>query len=172
MELRSTLGIPEHIIQWHTLYIKLQHVLIASESCCIRAYLERRRGWSAVDRSDRIVAPRTYSRETMAFLNFLLAEALAAGLERAAAQDQREQQLPPPPNFFVLPRDPRAWRKFHEACKKENMVIAIEITDNSKAYCKRVQSLFMSEARKFESIPFVRVEIESGLIYKEVCARI
>ena len=110
-------------------------------------------------------------RNTMAFLNFLLAEALAAGLERAEAQEREQQQLPPPPNFFVLPRDPRAWRKLHEACRKENMVIAIEITDNSKTHCKRVQPLFMNEARKFESVPFVRVEIEFGLTYKEVSTR-
>ena len=101
----------------------------------------------------------------MAFLNFLLAEALAAGLERAAAE---EEQQPPPSNFFVLPCDPQAWRKFHEACHKENMVIAIEITDNSKPNCKRVQPLFVKEARKFESIPFVRVEIEFGQTYKQV----
>ena len=98
----------------------------------------------------------------MAFLNFLLAEALAAGLERAEAEEQ------PPQNFFVLPQDPRAWCKFHEACRKENMVVAVEITDNRKPNCRRVQSLFVREARKFESIPFVRVEIEFGLTYKQV----
>ena len=102
----------------------------------------------------------------MAFLNFLLAEALAAGLERA--EEKERQQKPPPPNFFVLSEDPRAWTKFHEACRKENMVIAVEITDNSKENCKRVQPLFVDEARKFESIPFVRVEIEFGLTYKQV----
>lgn len=103
----------------------------------------------------------------MAFLNFLLAEALAAGLERAAAEEKKARQ-PPPPNFFVMPRDPRAWHKFHEACRKENMVIAVEITDNGQDYCKRIQPLFMNEARKFESIPFVRVEIEFGLTYSQV----
>lgn len=104
----------------------------------------------------------------MAFLNFLLAEALAAGLERAQAE---ASQQPAPPNFFILPRDPQAWCKFHEACRKENMVIAVEITDNSKVNCKKVQPLFVKEARKFESIPFVRVEIEFGLTYKQVCIR-
>ena len=101
----------------------------------------------------------------MAFLNFLLAEALAAGLHRAEAEEANQS---PPPNFFVLPRDPLAWSKFHEACRKENMVIAVEVTDNSKPNCKRVQPLFVREARKFESIPFVRVEIEFGLTYKQV----
>ena len=101
----------------------------------------------------------------MSFLNFLLAEALAAGLTRAEAE---EKQQAPPSNFFVLPRDPQAWCKFHEACRKENMVIAVEITDNSKANCKRVQPLFVKEARNFESIPFVRVEIEFGLTYEQV----
>jgi hypothetical protein len=104
----------------------------------------------------------------MAFLNFLLAEALAAGLRRAEAEEAQQSDSPPPPNFFVLPRDPLAWCKFHEACRKENMVIAVEVTDNSKPNCKKVQPLFVREARKFESIPFVRVEIEFGLTYKQL----
>ena len=75
----------------------------------------------------------------MAFLNLLLAEALAAGLANRA--ESEEPQKPPPPNFFVLPSDPQAWRKFHEACVKENLVIAVEVTDNSKANCRRVPEL-------------------------------
>ncbi len=104
----------------------------------------------------------------MAFLNLLLAEALAAGLANRA--ESEEPQKPPPPNFFVLPKDPQAWRKFHEACIKENLVIAVEVTDNSKPNCRRVQPLFVNEAHKFESVPFVRVEIEFGQTYKEVIA--
>ena len=135
---------------------------------------ERRCGWNAlyvgvlVWHRHCIHCSALAAAKTMAFLNFLLAEALAAGLERAAAEEREHQNAPPPPNFFVLPQDPRAWKKFHEACKKENMVIAVEITDNSKTNCKRVQPLFMNEARKFESIPFVRVEIQFGRTYKEV----
>lgn len=102
----------------------------------------------------------------MAFLNFLLAEALAAGLERAEAE---EKQQAPPQNFFVLPQDPRAWVKFHEACRKENMVIAVEITDNSKVNCKRVQPLFVKEARNFESIPFVRADVQTGIYVETKC---
>ena len=111
---------------------------------------------------------RKPKQHKMAFLNFLLAEALAAGLRRAEAEEAQQSDSPPPPNFFVLPRDPLAWCKFHEACRKENMVIAVEVTDNSKPNCKKVQPLFVREARKFESIPFVRVEIEFGLTYKQV----
>ena len=101
----------------------------------------------------------------MAFLNLLLAEALAAGLERAESE---EPQKPPPPNFFVLPRDPQVWCKFRDACREENLVIAVEVTDNSKVNCRKVQPLFLKEAHKFESIPFLRVEIEFGRTYKQV----
>ena len=43
----------------------------------------------------------------MSFLDLLLAEAIASGLARAAAEAQR----PPPENFFVLPPDPEV-RKY------------------------------------------------------------
>ena len=43
----------------------------------------------------------------MSFLDLLLAEAIASGLARAAAEAQR----PPPENFFVLPADPEV-RKY------------------------------------------------------------
>ena len=39
----------------------------------------------------------------MSFLDLLLAEALAAGMARAAAE---ARDRPPPNNFFVLPSDP------------------------------------------------------------------
>jgi len=58
----------------------------------------------------------------MSFLDLLLAEAIAAGLAREAA---RERQ-PPPENFFVLPDDTAAWKRFQAASQKENMVVAIE----------------------------------------------
>lgn len=97
----------------------------------------------------------------MSFLDLLLAEAIAAGLAREAARER------PPENFFVLPRDPRAWKMFVAASEKETMVVAIEITDNMRANCRAVQPLFIELARKFESVPFLRVEIGLGRTYDE-----
>ena len=103
----------------------------------------------------------------MSFLDLLLAEAISAGLARQAAARE-----PPPENFFVLPRDPRAWRMFQAASEKETMVAAIEITNNMTPNCRAVQPLFIELARKFSSVPFLRVEIGLGRTYDEVsCCR-
>ena len=98
----------------------------------------------------------------MSFLDLLLAEAIGAGLAREAARER------PPENFFVLPREPRAWRMFQAASKKETMVVAIEVTNNMAANCRAVQPLFIELARKFSSVPFLRVEIGLGRTYDEV----
>ena len=98
----------------------------------------------------------------MSFLDLLLAEAIRAGLAREAARER------PPENFFVLPREPRAWRMFQAASKKETMVVAIEVTNNMAANCRAVQPLFIELARKFSSVPFLRVEIGLGSTYNEV----
>ena len=100
---------------------------------------------------------------TMSFLDLLLAEAISAGLARQAAERE-----PPPENFFVLPGDPRAWRMFQAASKKETMVVAIEITNNMAPNCRAVQPLFIELARKFSNVPFLRVEIGLGRTYDEV----
>ena len=99
----------------------------------------------------------------ISFLDLMFAEALASGLRREAARAER----PPPDNFFRIPSDPRAWRQIQEACKKENMVIAIEITDNS-ANCMRIQQVFMDLAREFDGVPFMRVQVGAGGTYDEV----
>ncbi len=91
----------------------------------------------------------------------MLAEALAAGLARDRAQAER----PPPENFFVLPRDPQAWRNIQTACKKEHMVLGVEITDNSSENCRHI---CMQLARKYDSIPFVRATIGLGGTFDEV----
>jgi hypothetical protein len=96
----------------------------------------------------------------MSFLDLLLAEAISAGLARQAAARE-----PPPENFFVLPRDPRAWRMFQAASEKETMVAAIEITNNMTPNCRAVQPLFIELARKFSNVPFLRVEIGLGSTY-------
>jgi thiol-disulfide isomerase/thioredoxin len=98
----------------------------------------------------------------MSFLDLLLAEAIAAGLAREAARER------PPENFFVLPREPRAWRMFQAASKKETMVVAIEVTNNLAPNCRAVQPLFIELARKFSSVPFLRVEIGLGRTYDEL----
>jgi len=66
----------------------------------------------------------------ISFLDLLFAEAIAAGLARQAMRAER----PPPENFFVLPKDPRAWKLIHAKNKAENMVCAIEITNNGREH--------------------------------------
>ena len=101
----------------------------------------------------------------ISFLDLLFADALVSGLARDAARAER----PPPDNFFLVPRDSQAWRQIQEASKKENMVIAIEITDNVNVNCKRIQQVFMDMAREFDGIPFLRVQVGPGGTYDEVC---
>lgn len=98
----------------------------------------------------------------VSFLDLMFAEALMAGLARDA---QRRQERPPPDNFFVLTRDPRAWMQIKEACKKENMVVCLEFINEGTS-----SSVFIDLAREFDSIPFLRVKVGSGLggTYDEV----
>ena len=111
--------------------------------------------------------PQLSSQNKMAgisFLDLMFAEALASGLAREARRAER----PPPDNFYLIPRDPNAWRQIQTACKKENMVIAVEITDDRNENCRRVQSLFVDMAREFDNIPFLRVKIALGSTFDEV----
>lgn len=101
----------------------------------------------------------------MDFMDLLLAEALAAGMARQAAE---ARQRPPPDNFFILPPDPQAWRKLHAACKEEHMVICIEITDDSHPPSRRAQPLFVELAREVSQIPFFRVKIGFGRTYDQL----
>lgn len=105
----------------------------------------------------------------LTFLDLMLAEALAAGLARDSIRAERR---PPPDNFFLLPSDPAAWRKVQEASKKENMVVCIEITNDTTENCRRVQTIFMDMAREFEGIPFFRVIIRPGATFDEVSSAI
>jgi len=100
----------------------------------------------------------------ISFLDLLFAEAIAAGLARQAMRAEQ----PPPDNFFQLPKDPRAWKLIHAKNKAENMVCAIEITNNGRENCRRVQPLFIDLAREFDSIPFLQVAIAPGATYDEV----
>lgn len=100
----------------------------------------------------------------MSFLDFLLAEAISAGLAHAATNERQ----PPPKNFFVLPDNPTAWKVFKVASEKENMVTTIEFTNNMIGTCRAVQPLFVELARQFESVPFLRVQIAPWNTYEEV----
>lgn len=101
----------------------------------------------------------------VSFLDLMFAEALVAGL----ARDAQRRERPPPDNFFVLTRDPRAWMQLKEACKKENMVICIEFINEGTT-----SSIFMDLAREFDSIPFIRVKVGAGLggTFDEVLVKI
>ncbi len=99
----------------------------------------------------------------ISFLDLMLAEALAAGLARERAEAER-----PPENFFLIPRDPQAWRNIQMASKKEHMVIVVEITDNSNENCKRIQSIFLQLARKYDNIPFFRATVGLAGSFDEV----
>ena len=94
-------------------------------------------------------------------------------LYNAPMSEDCSRDRPPPDNFFLLPRDPRAWRQIQAASKKENMVIAVEVTDNVNENCLRAQKAFVELAREYEGMPFLRVQISGGLFggstYDEVC---
>ena len=101
----------------------------------------------------------------ISFLDLVFADALATGLARAA---QRRAERPPPDNFYVLPNNIVAWKLLHATNKKENMVVAIEFTDNSSPACKSLQPQFVDLAREFDDIPFLRVVIGPGSTFNEV----
>ena len=92
----------------------------------------------------------------MANLDLMFVEALATG--RAHKTQQRYEQ-PPPDNFFILTKGPRAWIQIKEACKKENnMVICLEFINEGTS-----SSIFIDLAREFDGIPFLRVKVGPGL---------
>ena len=100
----------------------------------------------------------------ISFLDLLFAEAMASGMAREA----RTRERPPPDNFFLLPRDPRAWGQIQAASKKENMVIALEVTDATSPNCKAIQPMFVDLAREHDGMPFLRVTIRPGSTFDEV----
>lgn len=54
------------------------------------------------------------------------------------------------------------------ACNEENMVICVEITDDSHPGSCRAQPKFVELARDMSQIPFFRVKIGFGRTYDEV----
>ena len=102
------------------------------------------------------------------FFDLLLADAIASGLARQAAAGRARQEQPPPENFFILPADPQAWRQVHASCKRENMVIGVEVTDDSHSGSRSVQPLFVDLAREVPNIPFFRIKIGFGRAYTQL----
>ena len=95
----------------------------------------------------------------LSFLDVMLANALAAGL----AHDRKRNQVKrPPDNYFVLSRDPEAWKKFKEDSWKENLVFCMEFIDED------MSTVFVDLAREFDSIPFVRVQVGVESTFEEV----
>jgi len=91
----------------------------------------------------------------LTFLDLMLADALAGGL----AREQARREKPPPDNVFVLPKNLSAWNQIKDACKKENMVFLVDITDGSREICRKVDNLFFDLAREFDSLPFFVMKI-------------
>ncbi|XP_003388321.1 PREDICTED: uncharacterized protein LOC100631577 [Amphimedon queenslandica] len=100
----------------------------------------------------------------MNLMDLLLADALAAGMARQAAEANR----PPPDNFFIIPPDAQAWRKLYSTCKEENMVICVEVTDDSHPPSRRMQPHIVNLAREVPQIPFFRAKIGLGRTYDEL----
>ena len=53
--------------------------------------------------------------------------------------------------------DPEEWEREQEACRKDQKVIALEITNPFSESCGRIRSLFARLAKEFEGLPFIRV---------------
>ena len=95
----------------------------------------------------------------LTFLDLMLADALAGGLAREHAREQARRERPPPDNVFVIPKELRSWNQIKEACRKENMVFLMVITDGTSENCKRVDSVFFDMAREFDGLPFFLVKV-------------
>ena len=70
------------------------------------------------------------------------------------AREQARRERPPPDNVFVIPTEADGWYIVRDACRKDNMVFLVDITDGSSGNCRRVDSAFFDLAREFDGIPF------------------
>lgn len=102
----------------------------------------------------------------MSFLDVVLANALASGLAHDTLRRQ-ESLRRPPDNYFVLSKDPKAWKQFKEDGRKENLVFCMEFIDGDMS-----SRVFVDLAREFDGIPFVRVQVGQGIerSFEEVCS--
>ena len=99
------------------------------------------------------------------FLEFMLAGTMA-GLAREAMRARAQDEEPD--NLCKIPPDPRAWQQIHSGCKRDHLVVVIEITDDVHENCKRVRPQFTQLAREFDGVPFLRVELGPGESFKQV----
>lgn len=98
----------------------------------------------------------------ISFLDLMFAEMLAGEL---AARESAKRERALPGNVFVLQK-PAAWREIKEACRKENMVFAVDISDGHSENCKRVEGVFIEMAKEFDGLPFfiVRVGLQETFV--------
>ena len=98
------------------------------------------------------------------FLDFMLMKELVESLESQTRDNEgrrAEETKSDPENFFLVV-DPKAWKRAQEVCKREKLVVAMEITNQFDDTCHRVRSLFTGLAKEFDSIPFFRVVTGPG----------
>lgn len=93
----------------------------------------------------------------MSFLDVVLAKALASGLAHDTLRRQ-ESLRPSQDNYFVLSKDPNAWKQLKEDGRKENLVFCMEFIDEDMS-----SRVFIDLAREFDGIPFVSVQIGQGI---------
>ena len=99
------------------------------------------------------------------FLDFLLMKELVESLEsqtRDSAEEKRAEEKESDPENLFLVVDQKAWKRAQESCKREKLVVAMEITNPFDDSCRRVRPLFTDLAKEFDSIPFFRVVTGPG----------
>ena len=98
------------------------------------------------------------------FLDSLLMKELVESLDSQTRDNEgrrAEETKSDPENFFLVV-DQKAWKRAQEACKREKLVVAMEITNQFDDTCRRVRPLFTDLAKEFDSIPFFRVVTGPG----------
>lgn len=100
----------------------------------------------------------------MSLFDLLVAQALLERMARGAARDS----TPQPKNFYVLQTNTRSWQGLKEICKKDNNVIAVEVTNGDQESSRRMQQVFLNLAREHDELGFFRAPIESGFTFVEV----
>lgn len=98
------------------------------------------------------------------FLDFLLMKELVASLENQTRdnEERRGGEKEPKPENYLLVVDQKSWKGAQETCKRQKLVVAMEITNQFDDSCRRVQPLFINLAKEFDSIPFFRVVTGPG----------
>lgn len=105
---------------------------------------------------------------SISLLDYFLMKGLVESVQ--GQEDEEEKDESNPENYFVVV-DPKAWKEAQESCRKEKLVIAMEITNPFSDSCRSVRHLFIRMAKEFDSIPFLRVVTGPGrqLTMEQVC---